>query len=89
LNNRKLAYKKNKNKIPVPQIKPLSTVGAGDSFNAGFVYALLKNEVMLKDISGLSEQTWTKMVETAIQFSSEVCLRYENFVSTDFANTLR
>lgn len=75
-------------KIPVPQIKPLSTVGAGDSFNAGLVYALIHNNIRLKDVNTLAPETWKKLVNTAIQFATEVCLSYENFVTREFAQKL-
>jgi len=75
--------------IPVPQIKPISTVGAGDSFNAGFVYALMNNNISFKDIPNLSKDNWTNMVNTAILFSTEVCLSYENFVSKEFVDSIK
>ena len=75
--------------ISVPQIKPLSTVGAGDSFNAGFVYALIHNKIAYNDIPKLSKETWTNLINTAVSFSTEVCLSYENFVSKDFAQRLK
>ncbi|MDF1550102.1 MAG: PfkB family carbohydrate kinase [Bacteroidales bacterium] len=77
-----------KTQYPVPEIEPLSTIGAGDSFNAGFVYALIKNKVGIDDIPNLSEEIWADMVNTAITFSSEVCMSYENYVSWEFAKEL-
>lgn len=74
--------------IPVPQLNPISTVGAGDSFNAGFVYALINNNIKPDEIPDLPAGIWTELIETAIQFSSEVCLSYENFVSNEFARNL-
>lgn len=70
--------------IPVPQIEPVSTVGAGDSFNAGFIYALIENNLQAADIGNLTTEQWEKLVERASLFSAEVCMRYENFVSSDF-----
>jgi fructokinase len=88
--NQILVYtKKIKLQIPVPQIKPLSTVGAGDSFNAGFVYALIENKISNEQVPELSAETWTNLISTAIRFSTEVCLSYENFVSKEFAENLK
>lgn len=70
--------------IPVPQIEPVSTVGAGDSFNAGFIYALIENNLQAADITNLTTDQWIKLVKRASQFSAEVCVRYENFVPSDF-----
>jgi fructokinase len=74
--------------LPVPQINTLSTIGAGDSFNAGFIYALINNNIMPEGINNLSRETWTNLINTAILFSSEVCMSYENFVSNEFAGRL-
>jgi fructokinase len=73
----------------VPEINPVSTIGAGDSFNAGFVYALIANDIGYNDVHDLDKETWRKLINTAIQFSSEVCLSYENYVSKEFATILQ
>jgi len=36
--------------IPTIQVRALHTVGAGDSFNAGFLHGVLKNYSILKSI---------------------------------------
>ena len=71
------------------EIKPVSTVGAGDSFNAGIVYGLLKYDVRRDDIAHLSEATWDKIVRCAIDFSAQVCMSFENYISKDFADKYR
>ncbi len=73
----------------VPEINPVSTIGAGDSFNAGFVYALIANEIGYDDVPNLDETTWSKLINTAILFSSEVCMSYENYVSSIFAHKIK
>lgn len=79
-----------KSQHKVPKISPVSTVGAGDSFNAGFVYALIANKIGYDDlINNLTKETWMKLVDMAISFSSEVCMNYENYVSFDFAKKLK
>ena len=84
-NDVSLINKNLKSRHKVPEIAPVSTVGAGDSFNAGFVYALIANEIGSDDIAELDEKTWGKLIETAILFSSEVCMNYENYISKEFA----
>ncbi len=73
----------------VPEINPISTIGAGDSFNAGFVYSLIANDIGYDDVSTLDKETWGRLINTAIQFSSEVCMSYENYVSKEFADKLK
>ncbi len=69
----------------VPKIKPLSTIGAGDSFNAGIIYALIKNKIKKKDINSLSLENWNKIIESGIEFATEACLSYDNYITEEFA----
>ncbi|HOI27881.1 MAG TPA: carbohydrate kinase [Paludibacteraceae bacterium] len=68
-------------------INPVSTVGAGDNFNAGIIYGLLKYDVKRKDLVNgtVPEETWDKIVKCAVDFSSYVCTTYENYISNEFA----
>lgn len=67
-------------------ITPKSTIGAGDNFNAGIVFGLLRENITREDLkNGLSEEQWRKIVQVAIDFSSEVCTTLDNYVSVDFA----
>ncbi len=74
--------------IPVPKILPVSTVGAGDSFNAGIIYSLFKNRIKKSTINNLSEEFWKKAIKAAISFGSNVCKIYDNYISESFANNL-
>ncbi len=69
-----------------PSIKPVSTIGAGDSFNAGIVYGLLKYDIRKKDIPNLSKEEWKKIVTCGLDFSSVVCQSFDNYISSDFAH---
>ncbi len=70
--------------VDSPSIQTVSTVGAGDSFNAGFIYALIANKVTFDQIPHLDKVMWIKLVSTAIQFSSAVCQSYDNYVPKNF-----
>lgn len=65
-------------------ISPVSTIGAGDTFNAGIIFSLIKNNILLKDIKNMKEEIWNKIINTAIDFSSNVCMSYDNYLSHDF-----
>ncbi|MDR0573459.1 MAG: carbohydrate kinase [Tannerella sp.] len=67
------------------KITPVSTIGAGDNFNAGIVYGLLKYETGYRDIPFLTEEDWAKIIRYGIDFSSEVCCSYSNYISLEFA----
>lgn len=69
----------------VPCLRPVSTIGAGDNFNAGIIYGLLKYDVRRRDLDILAPDTWEKIVCCGIDLASEVCQSYDNYISADFA----
>lgn len=65
--------------------QPVSTVGAGDSFNAGFLFALLRHGVTKEMIArGLSLDLWDALIASALQFAAESCRDIYNYVSKEF-----
>ena len=68
--------------MKVPAVETVSTIGAGDSFNAGLIYELFRSGEKLHDISS---EGLEKIVKTAIRFGSHVCTHYENYISESFA----
>jgi fructokinase len=71
--------------LDVPAVRTVSTIGAGDSFNAGLIFecfALKKKpgEMSLKELK--------MMTETAIRFGSHVCTHYENYITEEFAGKM-
>jgi fructokinase len=72
---------------PVAVTKTVSTIGAGDNFNAGFVYGLLKYGVtrgMLYE--GVDETIWDNVINEAQQFAVNVCGSINNCVDIDFGD---
>ena len=65
----------------VPTIVPVSTIGAGDNFNAGLIYGLLKNNIGYHDLPAIDEATWGKIIQCGIDLSAEVCQSYFNYIS--------
>ena len=72
-----------------PQIQPLSTIGAGDNFNAGIIYGLLKYDVRHADLPSLDQDTWGKIIRCGMDFSADVCKSVSNSVSKEFAESYR
>ena len=66
-------------------ITPVSTIGAGDNFNAGIVYGLLKYGICHRDIPLLTKNEWAEIIQCGIDMSSEVCCSYSNYISFEFA----
>lgn len=74
---------------PVPLIRPVSTIGAGDNFNAGITYYLIKNYIHRTGIAALSKEQWYALASVATLFSAEVCMRFDNYISRKFAGSLK
>ncbi len=70
-----------KKEYPVSPVPVVSTIGAGDNFNAGIIYGLLKYHVTRKQLPKLDEASWNKIIRYGMAFSSEVCQSYHNSVS--------
>ena len=73
---------------PVKLTETVSTIGAGDNFNAGFVYGLMKYDItrdMLEQ--GLSEAQWSAIVDEAQQFAANVCQSIHNSVDVEFGRS--
>lgn len=71
-------------KMTVPEIRPVSTIGAGDAFNAGLIYSLSgfpgSNPLPLK------KAEWKKIIRLSVEFSTNVCLSLDNYISREFAH---
>lgn len=67
----------------------VSTIGAGDNFNAGFVYGMLKYGIRRADIErGLGEEQWDRLIGCASGFSAECCRSIGNSISREFGESL-
>lgn len=65
-------------------IHPVSTVGAGDNFNAGFLYALTRLNIGSAELTHLSPTTWKHLIACGTAFATHVCMRRENTISPSF-----
>lgn len=74
---------------PVTPLKAVSTIGAGDNFNAGVVYGLLKYHVRRADLAELTEADWDAIIRCGMDFSADVCKSVSNSVSKEFAESYR
>lgn len=76
---------------PAKVVTPVSTVGAGDSFNAGVIYGLLKYSITYDDLKTgrVPLDVWDKVINCGIEFSSYVCTSLENYISKDFAEQFK
>jgi len=70
----------------VPSIEAVSTIGAGDNFNAGLIYGLLKENIRKRDLVSMEKEKWDKIIGYGIDFASHVCESYDNYISPEFAD---
>ncbi|MDD2601459.1 MAG: carbohydrate kinase [Prevotella sp.] len=74
-----------KRSYPVPDMNTVSTIGAGDNFNAGFIYGLMRYGITRAQIeAGLSSEQWDKLIGCAQDFSKDCCQSLFNYVSKEF-----
>jgi len=70
----------------VKRADTLSTIGAGDNFNAGFIYGMMKEGITLNMLEeGLSETQWDLIIDQGQQFSENVCKSINNSIDQEFA----
>ncbi len=95
MEQKKMIYTANKNGVwlntadykqyyKARQITTVSTIGAGDTFNAGIIYSLLDLNIRHKDLDNISNNQWDTIINNAIDFSTAVCMSYENYLDINF-----
>jgi fructokinase len=77
------------NHFPVQKIKPLSTIGAGDNFNAGIIYGMIRENIYPEYISTLDKEKWSRIISYGVAFASDVCMSYENYISPALVEELK
>ncbi len=71
---------------PATQMETVSTIGAGDNFNAGFIYGLIKYGITREMLeTGLKAEQWDGLIGLAQQFSANVCKSIHNSIDQEFA----
>jgi fructokinase len=73
-------------RFPVIRIIPVSTIGAGDNFNAGIIASLYRDKIYADDLVKLGQKEWGKIITTAVEFATHVCMSYDNYIDLAFAS---
>lgn len=68
----------------IPPHQVVSTVGAGDNFNAGIICQLIRNNICKADIPTLGTSDYASLIHTGIHFASTVCRLPGNNVPEGF-----
>ncbi len=74
-----------KKEFEVKKIPTVSTIGAGDNFNAGIIYGLIKYGVGRNDLQSLDETTWNNIIQCGKDLAADVCQSFNNSISKEFA----
>lgn len=75
---------------PVKISDTVSTIGAGDNFNAGLVYGMIRYGVTRDMIdTGLGEMLWDSVIGCAQAFSANCCRNIGNSVDREFGDRMR
>ena len=76
---------------PIPSdIEVVSTIGAGDNFNAGLVYGMMKYNITREVIDrGLTEEQWDLLINCGQRFSAECCKSLNNYISKEFGEKVK
>ncbi len=61
----------------IPDIVPISTIGAGDNFNVGIIHALISKQLS----KPFTLESLSTMAGEGIKLAVEVCLRTENYIA--------
>lgn len=79
-----------KKQYPVEPTETVSTIGAGDNFNAGLLYGLIRYGITRREMeTGLREEQWDQIIQCAQQFSAEACRSPYNYISPEFGAKMK
>ena len=79
-----------KKSYPIIETDTVSTIGAGDNFNAGFIYGLMCYGITREALErGLPARIWDKIIHCAQLFSANCCQSINNSISVEFGEQMK
>ena len=76
-------------RFPVKKVNVVSTVGAGDNFNAGVIYGLLCTLAECDMLPMLDREQWGNIISCGLDFSAHACTLIENYVDKEWARNYK
>jgi fructokinase len=70
--------------IPVQPVQAVSTIGAGDNFNAGFIFGMLLAGLSAADLYGMNEETARRLVAFGADLAAETCRSADNYIRENY-----
>lgn len=73
-----------------PPTMTVSTVGAGDNFNAGLAYGLIRKGITRQQLlGGLHHKVWNELLAYGQDFAIACCMEQGNYVPAAFGNKMK
>jgi len=66
--------------VAAKPLQPISTIGAGDTFNAGILYGIAQQLPSFPSLDKLLSVNAEKIMEIASEMAAEVCMSDENYI---------
>ncbi len=66
--------------MPAIPVEPVSTIGAGDAFNAGIAFAMQQGNFHRNKEKGFSKDQIEVLLKSGLSFSAEVCTSSDNYI---------
>lgn len=79
----------NVSSFDVRKVNVVSTVGAGDNFNAGVLYGLLREGITRDTLPQMTPEQWNAAMECGLDFSAHTCTLIENHIDKFWAASYR
>ena len=85
----RLFTKDGSSRYPIKKVEVVSTVGAGDNFNAGVAYGLSTLGIDRDALAGMTAGQWDRVMGCGLDFSAHACTLIENYVDKQWAAEYR
>ena len=74
--------------VPPAPVTPVSTIGAGDTFNAGVLYGLHARNAQAGTLHSFPSCEWSEILTLASTLAANTCSSYENYISEGLATQI-
>jgi fructokinase len=69
---------------PAREIETVSTIGAGDAFNAGIIFSIIINKMTVDELVNINRASCIELLDYGTNFAADVCGSFDNYISPKF-----